>query len=152
MRSWGIQQRCFLCGEPDETRDHLFFICPYSFTVWSDVTGSLLGKCLTLDWLDTLSAIAAMANQHQRHILIHLAFQATMYWVWKEQNDCIVTFSHSGLHLVKLISKQIRITSSHYDIGNHLERMVSSNSGLSTLVHNFVSHSFTLVSPIFLWL
>lgn len=24
MRNWRIDQPCFLCGEPDETRDHLF--------------------------------------------------------------------------------------------------------------------------------
>ncbi|VVB17004.1 unnamed protein product [Arabis nemorensis] len=29
MRQWGITQACPLCGEPDETRDHLFFACPY---------------------------------------------------------------------------------------------------------------------------
>ena len=29
MRAWGQVQCCLLCGEPDETRDHLFFACPY---------------------------------------------------------------------------------------------------------------------------
>ena len=33
MRSWSIILGCGLCGERDETRDHLFFACPYSFTV-----------------------------------------------------------------------------------------------------------------------
>ena len=33
MRSWGMIQGSMLCGEVDETRDHLFFACPYSFTV-----------------------------------------------------------------------------------------------------------------------
>lgn len=32
MRSWGQTQCCMLCGEPDETRNHLYFACPYSFT------------------------------------------------------------------------------------------------------------------------
>ena len=29
MRFWGMIQGCTLCGERDETRDHLFFACPY---------------------------------------------------------------------------------------------------------------------------
>lgn len=29
MRIWGIEQCCMLCGERNETRDHLFFACPY---------------------------------------------------------------------------------------------------------------------------
>ena len=31
-----------LCGEPNETRDHLYCVCPYSFTVWLKVGGGLL--------------------------------------------------------------------------------------------------------------
>lgn len=28
MRTWGITQGCTLCGEVNETRDHLYFACP----------------------------------------------------------------------------------------------------------------------------
>lgn len=41
-RAWGCIQPCVLCGEPDETRDHQFFACPYSFTVWIDLWVSYL--------------------------------------------------------------------------------------------------------------
>lgn len=44
MRKWGIQQACVLCGEKDETRDHLFFACPYSYTVWDRVAGRRIGE------------------------------------------------------------------------------------------------------------
>ncbi|XP_056848881.1 uncharacterized protein LOC130499014 [Raphanus sativus] len=27
---WGQPQHCLFCGEPDETRDHLYFACPYT--------------------------------------------------------------------------------------------------------------------------
>ncbi|KAG2270454.1 hypothetical protein Bca4012_072642 [Brassica carinata] len=33
---------CMFCGEPDETRDHLFFACPYTYTLWLQVIGTLL--------------------------------------------------------------------------------------------------------------
>ncbi|XP_018453524.1 uncharacterized protein LOC108824598 [Raphanus sativus] len=33
MRAWGIQQGCMLCGERDESRDHIFFACPLTYTV-----------------------------------------------------------------------------------------------------------------------
>ncbi|CAG7898468.1 unnamed protein product [Brassica rapa] len=41
MRVWGLQQGCMLCGEPDETRDHVFFACPYSFTIWDKLANRL---------------------------------------------------------------------------------------------------------------
>ena len=44
MRTWGIQQGCPLYGERDETRDHLFFACPFSFTVWDTLANRLTGN------------------------------------------------------------------------------------------------------------
>ena len=43
-RQWGHVQWCVYCGEPDETRDHLFFACPYTFTLWLQVVGNLFGS------------------------------------------------------------------------------------------------------------
>ena len=33
MRTWGQVQGCLFCGEPNETKDHLFFACPYTYTL-----------------------------------------------------------------------------------------------------------------------
>ncbi|XP_056860217.1 uncharacterized protein LOC108838378 [Raphanus sativus] len=44
MRAWGQVQGCLFCGEPDETRDHLYFACPYTYTIWLEVVGTLLGR------------------------------------------------------------------------------------------------------------
>lgn len=43
IRSWGNDQACLLCGELDETRDHLVFACSYSFTILLDISGDILG-------------------------------------------------------------------------------------------------------------
>ena len=40
IKMWGIDQGCMLCGETNETRDHLFFACQYTYG-WT-----LLGSCL----------------------------------------------------------------------------------------------------------
>lgn len=44
---WGQTQCCLYCGEPDETRDHLYFACPYTYILWLKVAGSLFGLDLT---------------------------------------------------------------------------------------------------------
>lgn len=49
MQSWGGLQACLFCGESDETRDHLFFACPYIYTVWLDISGDLLDRKPGLD-------------------------------------------------------------------------------------------------------
>ena len=57
MRAWGIHQSFMLCGERDETRDHVFFACPYSFTVWDTLVNRLSGHRTDPDWTVTLQFV-----------------------------------------------------------------------------------------------
>lgn len=86
MRTWGLQQHCLLCGEPDETRDHLFFACPFSFTVWDNVAGRLMGSRMDPDWTATLSSIHSTRFGPLDIVLVKLVFQMTVYSVWRERN------------------------------------------------------------------
>lgn len=55
-RAWGCVQHFvfhFFCGERDESRDYLYFACPYTFTIWTRLCGNLLGTSITPDWSDT---------------------------------------------------------------------------------------------------
>ena len=54
MRTWNIQHGCVLCGERDETRDHIFFACPYFFTVWDTVARKLTGNRTNPNWMTSL--------------------------------------------------------------------------------------------------
>ncbi|XP_018475554.1 uncharacterized protein LOC108846863 [Raphanus sativus] len=50
MRQWGMIQGCKLCGERDETRDHLFFACPFAYSIWEGPARRLLGNGVNPDW------------------------------------------------------------------------------------------------------
>lgn len=109
MRMGRGNQPCVLCGERDESRDHLFFACPYSFTIWSEVAGKILGNTIDPDWDITLASLKGRVGSRNRDILLRLCFQVTIYFVWRERNARI----HGGNYclanqMVKLIDKQIR--------------------------------------------
>ncbi|CAL9224751.1 unnamed protein product [Arabidopsis halleri] len=109
MRLWGREQPCVLCGERDETRDHLFFACPYSFNVWSAVAGKLLGQRLDPDWDSTIDSLVSGVGTRDKDVLVRLCFQVTVYYVWRERNTRI----HGGgyclvPHMVRSIDKQLR--------------------------------------------
>ncbi|XP_048637583.1 uncharacterized protein LOC125609990 [Brassica napus] len=57
MHKWGQPQVCILCGESDETRDHLYFACPYTYTLWLKVVGNLFGAEPDPDWGITISRL-----------------------------------------------------------------------------------------------
>ncbi|KAG7599341.1 Reverse transcriptase zinc-binding domain [Arabidopsis suecica] len=127
MRFWGCHQVCVFCGEGDETRDHLFFACPYSYTIWSSIGGKLLRSRLSPDWDDRVASIQSLTGDKLRDILVRLSFQATLYSIWRERNARIHTNGGlSGLQLTKMIEKLIRnrITSLDYSAKPHLRLLM----------------------------
>ena len=87
MRTWGQVQGCLFCGEPNETRDHLFFACLYIYTLWTKVLGTLLERPPDHDWVSTLEHLTTHSFSYFGYILLRLVFQATIYMIWREKND-----------------------------------------------------------------
>lgn len=109
MRAWGIEQGCLLCGERHEDRDHLYFACPYTYTLWLRVLGSLLQPAPSPDWNENLSRLGASTHNRLTSILLRLALQVTIYYIWRERNER----RHNQMvrpveHLYKIIDKTIR--------------------------------------------
>lgn len=63
MRHWGMIQGCELFGERDEIRDHMYFSCPYSYTIWEAPAHKLVGSCVSPDWQWTLQRLST-GNGH----------------------------------------------------------------------------------------
>lgn len=91
MRVWGITQGCPFCGEPEESRDHLFFGCPYTYGLWLQVSGSLLRPAPSPDWAEILARILSAGHDRLASILLRLALQVTVYYVWRERNERYTT-------------------------------------------------------------
>ncbi|XP_013694503.1 uncharacterized protein LOC106398509 [Brassica napus] len=87
MKEWGMEQCCVYCREKDESRDHLFFACPYTFTVWMNVAEKLLGPEITPDWEDTVTSLLRQNRNRLDAILLRLVFQTAIYVLWKERNS-----------------------------------------------------------------
>ncbi|KAG7588567.1 Reverse transcriptase zinc-binding domain [Arabidopsis suecica] len=122
MRRWGQIQFCPLCGERDETRDHIFFACPYVFAIWSTLCTPLLRRHTTPDWHDTVRAILAKQSPRIDIILVRMVFQTTIYFVWRERNGRIHNSSQQHYrNLTKQIASAIalRIQSLNYDDPQH---------------------------------
>lgn len=87
MKSWGLEQSCVFCGERNEDRDHLFFTCPYTFTVWMNIAHKLLGEAITPDWEGTVITLLQPSRHKLDIILLRLAFQSAIYTLWRERNS-----------------------------------------------------------------
>jgi len=88
MLSWnaGADSSCVLCHHLVETRDHLFFTCPYSVEVWSTLTRKLLSQHFTNRWEAILKLLTNKSLGHEVPFLTRYTFQLTLHSLWKERN------------------------------------------------------------------
>ncbi|KAF8110561.1 hypothetical protein N665_0082s0030 [Sinapis alba] len=111
MQRWGqgLLCVCVFYGEPDETRDHLFFVCPYTYTLWIDVVGTLMCTQPDPDWCITMEHLAHRSHDKLTIILFRLAFQVTVYHIWGEMNERRHNNVLRSNHLLaRIVEKTIR--------------------------------------------
>ncbi|GJX71318.1 RNA-directed DNA polymerase, reverse transcriptase-related family protein [Tanacetum coccineum] len=87
MECWNINVRigCSFCAEPKETREHLFFDCPYSRQIWEALVGGLMGSQFTWEWTNILNQISR-DERTMNLFIVRYAFQATIHSLWIERN------------------------------------------------------------------
>ncbi|XP_018465971.2 uncharacterized protein LOC108837423 [Raphanus sativus] len=121
MRSWGLTQGCVFCGERDESRDHLFFACPVTYTIWTTLTAHLLGASANPDWTITVASLLRPNRPKLDTILLKMVFHSSVYLIWRERNSRRHQGPCRSTHtLIGQIDKAIRnrISSLKY-VGNH---------------------------------
>lgn len=79
----------------DESREHLFFLCPYSTQVWRYVYVSLgKTKSAKLFWIQLMDwALSALKRNIAINLVMKLRLSATIYHIWLEKNSRM----HNGL-------------------------------------------------------
>ena len=78
--------KCWLCNDPMETRDHLFFTCSYSEEVWRKVIQNILGSGYSNEWNQLLLVLVARLQDKTLTLILRYCFQATVYTLWHERN------------------------------------------------------------------
>ncbi|WZY70486.1 uncharacterized protein LOC106376634 [Brassica napus] len=88
LRAWGLEvpPNCLLCSGCEESRQHLFFDCVYSYEIWMYFCSRIQVNPPTgfedcLRWLKTSSTDPNIL------LIIKLVFQAVVYMIWKERNS-----------------------------------------------------------------
>ena len=88
MQAWNalINTECVLCHEVQETCQHLFFSCPYSFVVWECLVKGILKERFTAVWDDIVEKISGSAYPATVMFLLRYSFQAALHNIWWERN------------------------------------------------------------------
>ncbi|KAG7544027.1 Reverse transcriptase zinc-binding domain [Arabidopsis thaliana x Arabidopsis arenosa] len=111
MMKWNhnANSSCVLCSDPFETRDHLFFMCPYSRKVWVELVEGLLLNRFTTSWQDIMKICADKDYDKTKRFLLRYVFQNAIHSIWRERNARRHREQPSMPEkLVKLIDKNLR--------------------------------------------
>lgn len=89
MMTWnvGANSLCVLCQNVIESRDHLFFECPYSAEVWSKLARGLLRGSFTTLWSELMVLIKDNNGGLLKRFLLRYTLQVTLSSLWRERND-----------------------------------------------------------------
>lgn len=97
LARWGtdVEQTCLLCGQQTESRDHLFFQCPYSAEIWNNIVLFLSTLSAHTHWDLVIGWLATVNADKNTTLALLQAWHAVIYEVWAERNRRF----HSGISL-----------------------------------------------------
>ncbi|KAL4309145.1 hypothetical protein GQ457_01G033170 [Hibiscus cannabinus] len=113
LRRMGLSEddRCILCGDGQEDRDHIFAGCYYSKQIWVSLLHSCKVTRLTMDWDAELRWLCTcLKGKSLRVLLLKLAWASFVYHIWEERNRRIFRGDSRDCNgLLNCIRETIRI-------------------------------------------
>ena len=84
-KNWVQSTACVMCGEADETADHIFFTCAYTKIIWSQIQRQLSIHTLPDTMLHMWNSWRSRKNTTRPNELDCL-FTTLIWLIWKERN------------------------------------------------------------------
>ncbi|XP_056690394.1 uncharacterized protein [Spinacia oleracea] len=79
-------QVCSQCNKENETFEHLFFLCDFSYEVWSAILRWMGFRRNVEAWSVELQLLKQHNNNSVSHNVYRMAISMTVYLLWKERN------------------------------------------------------------------
>ncbi|XP_024010326.1 uncharacterized protein LOC112085350 [Eutrema salsugineum] len=111
MIKWNsnVNPKCVLCGDFIETRDHLFFECTYTQTLWKALAATIMGSDFTITWASLVEGMSRPLGKSVTSFITRYVFQAAIYSIWCERNGRRHGEQHnSGEALFRKIDRIVR--------------------------------------------
>ncbi|CAA7037985.1 unnamed protein product [Microthlaspi erraticum] len=87
LLNWGllVDPMCLLCNRCAENKNHLFFDCSFSWSIWGHL-GSRCGIIPSKSWDSTLLHLQQLQGRRSKRKLTLLVWQCAIYFIWTERN------------------------------------------------------------------
>ncbi|KAL9308506.1 hypothetical protein AtEden1_Chr1g0040761 [Arabidopsis thaliana] len=97
IKKWNtwLQVDCFLRNNTEETRDYVYFNCPYSSAIWKNLAQRLITINYLTDWNQLIALLHSTSIPTLILLLLRYNFQCTLYHIWRG-------YVTGSIHLQKL--------------------------------------------------
>lgn len=87
--SWGLatDPTCLLCNNSPESRNHLFFECSFSWSIWLRIASRSSNVPPRRNWEDSVTQMITFSGGKLHRRLLLLSWQAVIYFIWAERNN-----------------------------------------------------------------
>lgn len=84
MQAITVNRQCVLCDLEPESHDHIFFSCPYSATVWSNLTAQSQLHWPRLNWPNLLhwAGLKFKGRKGYTNLIAKHTLATTVYFIW----------------------------------------------------------------------
>ena len=73
--------KCWLCKSETESKNNLYFTCPYTHPVWRGLVGNLLGSRYSNRWKQNQQILGEDTRDATTMFLVQYAFQMVVYMI-----------------------------------------------------------------------
>ncbi|KAG7599261.1 Ribonuclease H-like superfamily [Arabidopsis suecica] len=109
-------------GHNIETRNHLFFSCPFSAEIWYALAKNIYKAKFSTNWSDLITSINGQWSDRLESFIARYVFHATLHTIWRERNRRRHGENpNPPARLINWIDKQLPIT-----ICNEINSVISS--------------------------
>ncbi|KAM0010585.1 putative reverse transcriptase zinc-binding domain-containing protein [Helianthus debilis subsp. tardiflorus] len=114
---------CPLCNYDRDSRDHLFFQCPYASEVWGLVKNMVDMGNVTNTWSSIMQWMELNTNSRTlEHIVCKIMVAASTYFIWQERNNRLFSpLQRNPGALSKIIIDTVQLRIMGLKIGGHLK-------------------------------
>lgn len=69
-----------------ESHDHLFFNCPFTSQVWTDILAHINVNWPSRSWANWINQVSSIRGKSLKNLITKLIFTVTVYQIWLERN------------------------------------------------------------------
>lgn len=104
-----VDETCVLSKREPKSRNHLFFECVFSASVWEHLTKGILLSNHSNVWQDIVFIISDERMEGKKRYCLRYAFQAAIHAIWRERNK--IRHNEKALPIaavMKMVEKGVR--------------------------------------------